>query len=253
MKPTEPLDSARAAWQQRRLLRNVWVLTGSGPVVELLKGDRWDAITLDLQHGLFGLDRCIDLLPLLARAPMIPLVRVSGLDAAEIGKVLDAGARGVICPCVESANAVGDLIRACRYPPEGARSVTTFPPRMENPAAPAEAQRALAIAMIESETGLRHAEEIARVPGLDGIYIGPSDLGLALTGRSGLDRDEPELIAAIEKILRATKGTSVRVGLHCGPSPYWRRWLPQGLGLVTLTTDVRLIQAGSRDALARSD
>ena len=136
-------------------------------------------------------------------------------------KVLDAGAYGVICPMVNSREEAERLVSYVRYPPTGTRS---FGPTRANFSAGAnyggEADdQIVCFAMIETREAFERVEEIAATPGLDGVYIGPADLTLGLTGKSyrtGFDREEPEMVEAIKARPRGRPRAGIRAGLHCG-------------------------------------
>jgi 4-hydroxy-2-oxoheptanedioate aldolase len=112
-------------------------------------------------------------------------------------------------------------------------------------------------AMIETAEAFANRDAIVRTPGLDGVYIGPADLTLGLTGRKyrfGFDREEPEMVDAIQAILRSAKAAGVRAALHCGSAAYAIKAIDWGFDLVTLTNDVRLLAgaAAAEVSTARS-
>ena len=102
--------------------------------------------------------------------PAPPLVRVARNEPFAIGQALDLGAAGVIVPMVEDGEQAARAVAACRYAPEGIRSFGAL--------RAARASEPLCLVMIETRAGVERAEEIAATPGLDGIYVGPSDLAL---------------------------------------------------------------------------
>lgn len=101
---------------------NGWVSCDSVYAAEVLSYAGYDTVTVDLQHGMFGLDWAIGLVQAVSAGPAVPMVRTSGLDPAAIGKLLDAGAYGLICPSIDDAQQCAALVAACRYPPTGKRS-----------------------------------------------------------------------------------------------------------------------------------
>ena len=142
----------------------------------------YDAVTVDLQHGMFGLDRAVTLLQAVSAGPATPLARCPSHDPATIGKLLDAGAYGIICPAIDDAAQAAAFVRACRYPPAGTRS---FGPSRGllygGPDYLAHADETiLTLAMVESVESLANLEAILETPGLDGVYVGPNDLALSL-------------------------------------------------------------------------
>jgi 4-hydroxy-2-oxoheptanedioate aldolase len=109
--------------------------------------------------------------------------------------------------------------------------------------------------MIETAEGFQNLKEIVSTPGLDGVYIGPSDLTLGLTGRKfpfGFDREEPEMVSAIRTILNEAHQAGIRAALHCGAPAYAAKALSWGFDLVTLPNDVRLLAAASGASVAET-
>jgi len=158
-----------------------WLSTGSPYTAEVLGHCGYDAVAVDLQHGMFGVDSAIACLQAVSSTPAVPLVRCRSNDAEDIGHLLDAGAYGVICPAVDTADAAARFVAACRYPPTGRRSF-----------GPARGllyggrdyldhadSTVLAIAMIESLDAVEALDDIVAVDGLDAVYVGPNDLAVA--------------------------------------------------------------------------
>ncbi len=121
--PDTPARPLRAAWAAGQAARNAWLTIPDAYLAETVAARSGaEAVTLDLQHGLF--DRCsaVHAIRAIAGQGAAPLIRLPDVDAALIGYLLDAGAAGVIAPQVESVAQVEALVAACRYPPEGRRS-----------------------------------------------------------------------------------------------------------------------------------
>jgi 4-hydroxy-2-oxoheptanedioate aldolase len=156
---------------------NAWLSANSPYQAEALSHVGYDAVTVDLQHGMFGFDGAISLLQAVSAGPSMPMARTSSLDFAVIGKLLDAGAYGLICPSIDTAEQAARLVSYCRYPPTGSRSFgpsrgllyggTDYVERADD--------EILVWAMVESASALAAVEQIVATPGLDGIYVGPSD------------------------------------------------------------------------------
>jgi 4-hydroxy-2-oxoheptanedioate aldolase len=180
-------------------------------------------------------------------------VRVSGNDPSEIMKVLDAGALGVIVPMINDREEALAAVSACRYPPEGTRSYGPIRAAVYGGAGYAgEANREIAcIAMIETKEGLANLEEIVTTPGLGAIYVGPSDLALALGLPPRGDTDDAAHLEAVNEILTTCKRHGVPVGIHTGGLAYTRRRLEAGFDFVTLGADSGfLMQAVGSDLAA---
>lgn len=231
---------------------NAWCSLGGPMVAEAMAAQGWDAITIDTQHGVIGYGEMVAMLQAMTASGVTPLVRVSWNAPGEIMRALDAGAYGVICPMVSTPAEAAAFVGACRYPPLGFRSYG--PTRAALVAGGDYAQHAnaemLALAMIETAEGLENVEAIAATPGLDGIYIGPSDLSLSLGGQPNQDSQDPTLLAAFERILAACKAAGKRVGVHTTSVAYAQQMIAMGFDLVTVGADLRWLMGGRAEAAA---
>jgi len=184
----------------------------------------------------------------------VPFARVPWLDPAIIMKLLDAGILGIICPMINNADEARRLASYVRYPPVGERSFG--PARAGFIVDPAYGDKAndmiQCLAMIETADGYRNLEEIVRVEGIDGVYIGPIDLTLGLYGRNlpiGVDREEPEMLEAIKKILDTAHTAGKKAGIHCGTPQYAAKMADLGFDLVAVSTDLWLFSTASKSGL----
>jgi 4-hydroxy-2-oxoheptanedioate aldolase len=148
---------------------------------------------------------------------------------------------------VGSAAEAASAVAACRYPPRGTRS--WGPVRASaaiGSSAPDEvADAALCMVMVETREALERVEEIAATPGLDGIYVGPSDLALSLGLPPTLQVEEPEHVEAIERIREACHGCGIAAGIH-SPSGEWaRRHAESGFDMVTAASDAALLSSAA--------
>lgn len=247
-------NGIRRKWSEGKPVINGWLSIASPFTAEIMAGQGYDSLTIDLQHGLVGYEVATTMLQAMRGSPVTPLVRVPWLDPAAIMKVLDAGAYGVICPMINSREQAERLVSYMRYPPRGTRS---FGPTRANFSAGADYgdhadAEVLCLAMIETAEAMANLEAIVTTPGLDGVYIGPADLTLGLTGRryrTGFDREEPEMIEAIQRIADASHKAGIRAGLHTGSPDYAARAIGWGFDLVTLSSDVRLLAAAAQSSV----
>lgn len=248
-------DRLRRVWAEGGCAVNGWLSIGNAFSAEIMAAQGFDSLTIDLQHGLLDHGDAVPMLQAIRASGVTPLVRVPWLEPGAIMKALDAGAHGVICPMVNSGAEARAFVSCLRYPPDGTRSFG--PTRAGLVAGPGYAAAAnagvLAFAMIETAAAMENLDEIAATPGLDGLYIGPADLTLGLTaGRlaPGFDREEPEMIAAIQRVRKAAGDAGIRVGLHCGGPDYAARAAGWGFDLVTLSNDVRILAAAASGCVA---
>lgn len=237
-------------WVEGRPVLNGWLSIGCPFTAEIMAAQGYDSICIDLQHGVVDYQTSVAMLQAMRASDVVPFVRVPWLDPGAIMKSLDAGAIGIICPMINSAEQAAELVSHVRYPPEGNRSFG--PTRANLSAGPDYASKAnsqvLAFAMVETAEAMDNLDAIAATPGLDGIYVGPADLTLGLTqGRltPGFDREEPEMQAALRRIVAACRKSGIRAALHCGTPEYAARAVGWGFDMTTVSNDVRLLSAAS--------
>lgn len=233
---------------------NGWVALPSPLAAEALLQAGWDSVTIDMQHGTADYADLLALLPVIEKAGAAALVRVPWLDEAAVMRALDAGARGIIAPMIETAADARRLVAACLYPPLGARSFGPIRARIALSEDYADTTRANAgivpLAMIETRAAVDNLDAILAVPGLGGLYIGPADLALSYGYTPGFDREEPELLALLDRILARCTAAGLPCGLHCGAPAYAARMAAKGFALVTVGSDARFLETGARAATA---
>ena len=249
------INGIRSKWTAGKPVINGWLSMASSFAAEIMAEQGYDSLTIDLQHGFVGYEAATSMLQAMRASGVTPMVRVPWLDPADIMKALDAGAYGIICPMINTKEEAARLVSYMRYPPEGTRS---FGPTRVNFSAGADYgqhanKQVLALAMIETAEAYANLDSIVSTPGLDGVYIGPADLTLGLTGRkyaTGFDREEPEIVEAIQRILKAAHKAGIRAALHCGAPAYAARAIGWGFDLVTLSNDVRLLAGAAQASVA---
>lgn len=243
-------NKALADWRMGRQTIGGWLSIGSAYPAEIMAQLGFDWLCIDMQHGLVGYDDLKHMLPAISTTGVTPLVRVPWNDPAVIMKALDAGAYGVIVPMINSRQEALRAVSACRYPPEGQRSFG--PNRAALYAGKGYAREAngqiACIAMLETRDALDNLEDIVTTPGLDGIYIGPADLALALGLAPVGDNSDPTHAATITRIFETCRSHGVATGVHTWSATYSRRYLEQGFQFVTLGSD-----AGFMARMARAE
>ena len=247
----------RERWAEGKPVLNGWLSIGNAFTAEIMAAQDYDTLTIDVQHGALDYAAALPMFQAMRASGVFPMARAPWREPGAIMKLLDAGAMGVICPMVNSAEEAAEFAYFLRYPPHGQRS---FGPTRVGVAQglAAYAKDAndliLGFAMIETAEAMRHLDAIAATPGLDGLYIGPADLTLGLSsGRlaPGFDREEPQMIEAIQAILAAAHRNGIRAALHCGTPDYAARAISWGFNLVTVGGDSRLLAAAAGASVAR--
>lgn len=231
---------------------NGWLAIPSSYSAEIAGHQGYDAVTVDLQHGMIDFASALTMLQALSSTPAVPLVRVTDNDPAQIMRMLDAGAYGVICPMISSAEQARQFVAACRYPPLGNRSYgpargllyggKDYPQHAND--------EILTLAMIETREGLAGLDAILDTDGLDGVFIGPNDLSLTLTGSASAESTHPEMTAAIERVIHCCQRHNKIAGIFCTSGEAAAKRLAQGFHFVTPANDVMQLGRAAREAIA---
>ena len=233
----------REAWAENRTVFGLWSVVPGSFGVEILSRTGVDYVCVDQQHGVIGYDAMVPMLQAIEAGGAAPITRVLSGDPYGIMKSLDAGAWGVIVPLVNSAADAQSAVAACRYPPRGVRSYG--PVRVGGVIGSSDPEvldaETLCLVMVETREALERVDEIAATPGLDGIYIGPTDLALSLGLTPTLEIREEEHAGAIERVREACARNGIAAGIH-SPSGEWARMHAEaGFDMVTVATDASLL------------
>jgi 4-hydroxy-2-oxoheptanedioate aldolase len=249
------MTKLREIWATGQPTINAWCSIGNPFVAEIMAAQGFDSVTVDMQHGALDYSDLLPMLQAMRASGATLLTRVPWLDPAAVMKALDAGAEGIICPMVNTAEEAARLVSYMRYPPLGTRSFGPTRAAFAHGAdyAAKANENVLAFAMIETAEGFANLEDIVATPGLDGIYVGPADLSLSLSqGRlaAGMDREEPEIVAALQKIATACQRRGIIAALHCGTPDYAARAIGWGFAMTTVGGDTRFLSAAAAHAVA---
>lgn len=241
------VNRIKEAWASGRPAFGFWAAIPDSFAIELVAGLDLDYVCVDGQHGIVDYASMVSMLRTIKFAGAAPIVRVAQNEPWLLMGALDAGALGVIVPMVNSAAEAARAVAACRFPPTGLRSYG--PIRASSVVGSKDpdalANEILCIVQIETREGLENVEEIAATPGLDGIYIGPADLALAL----GLPLDggeKAEHVEAIGRVREACRRNNVAVGLHGTSGESAREYAEQGYSMVNVGVDYLLLSDAVR-------
>ncbi|MFP5406999.1 MAG: HpcH/HpaI aldolase family protein, partial [Gammaproteobacteria bacterium] len=225
----------------------------NGFSAETMAHQGWDSLTIDLQHGVVDYQAMVTMLQAISTTPTVPVVRVPWLEPGILMKTLDAGAYAVICPMVNTREDAQKLVAWTRYAPRGTRSFGPVRALLYGGADyPQHADEAIVrFAMIETAQALDNLDAILSVEGLDAIYIGPSDLSLALGCRPTFDDVEPPVAQAIDHILERALAHGLVAAIHNGSPEAALARVAKGFRFVTVASDARLLAAGSQQILGR--
>jgi len=239
-------NKVREIWANGDAAISGWLSIGNSYSAEIVGMSGVDCVTVDLQHAMTDFQTMIGMLQAISATPACPFVRVPSVEASTIMKVLDAGSYGIICPLVNTAAEARALVVASSYPPQGGRSFGPSRGLLYGGADyPAHANDTIVrLAMIETREGLNAVDEICAVDGIDGIFIGPNDLGLNLGRSAFTDPTDNEVREAILHCLRRAKAAGKRAGLFCPSGQVAARRIAEGFDFVVPNSDANLLKQG---------
>lgn len=242
----------REIWKSGGAAVNGWLAIPNGFAAETMAHQGWDSLTIDLQHGVVDYQAMVGMLQAISTTDTVPVVRVPWLEAGALMKALDAGAYGVICPMINTREDAQKLVAWTHYAPQGTRSFGPVRALLYGGADyPQHANETIVtFAMIETARALDNLDDILSVEGLDAIYIGPSDLSLALGCRPVFDDVDPKAQQAIDHVLDRAKAHGVVAGIHNGHANGALARIAKGFQFTTVSSDARLMAAGAQQALA---
>jgi 4-hydroxy-2-oxoheptanedioate aldolase len=236
------VNAIRAALAEGRPTFGLWATMADSISAELIGGAGFDWAIVDTQHGSVTNADLVRVLQALALGHTSAIVRIPWTDAPTIMRALDVGAIGVIVPMVNTPEEAAVSAAALRYPPAGIRSMG--PTRGAFVSTEAANDDAVLLVMIETAEALERVDEIAAVPGVDGLFVGPVDLGLSL----GLPLDwtgtHPDVLGAMDRIVAAAERAGVFVGTVSSSAAHARDLVGRGVKFVSLGADVGYIRAG---------
>ena len=239
-------------WREGETAVNGWLHVPSSFSAEVMAHAGYDSLTVDMQHGPIDYGSLVPMLQAISTTDTVPVVRVPWNDPGLIMQVLDAGCYAVICPMVNTREQAEAFVGACRYPPGGYRSFGPY--RATLYAGQDYTDHAddtvVTIAMIETREALENLDEILDVEGLDAVFVGPSDLGQSLGYGPGVDRKEPEVIEAIDKVLAAARDRGLAAGIFAGSPEYASGMVEKGFRFVNVSTDAQLMAKAAAGVVA---
>lgn len=245
------MNRIKARWEQRAPAICGWLQIPGSLHAEALASIGFDGMIIDLQHSPIDITKAAEMLLAIEHGGAEPMVRLQVNDAADIMKLLDLGAYGIIAPMIETAAGARQLAEALRYPPDGIRSFgPRRPPLRYGPGYVARAADTIvSMGMIETRKGLDNLEDILSVPGLDGIFIGPADLALALGAEARPDLSDPAVVEVVAHIRKRCHAAARKVGIFCADATFAAAKLAEGFDLVSVAPDLPTLVAQTRRQL----
>jgi 4-hydroxy-2-oxoheptanedioate aldolase len=248
--------TASAGFTLARALRNgetVWASWCTLPyplVAELLGCEGFSAVVLDQQHGLWDTASTLAGIAAVHHGGAAPVVRVPIGDFATVSRALDFGAEAVIAPMINTADDARAFVAAAKFPPIGERS--WGPHRAMAFAGIGEADvylregndLSVTLAMIETTHALGNLDAILATPGIDGVFVGPFDLSIALAQGRSVDPDSPKVDEALRAIADAANNAGKIAGVYCHASKRAPALAKRGFRFIAAGNDIGFLRAG---------
>lgn len=243
-------SSLKSRWTSGEVTLGAWCMIPGALTAEAIARSGFDWVLIDMQHGCMDYETALAMIRAIDLTPAVPIVRVPWNDPGIIGRVLDAGALGVVVPMIQTPEDARRAVEACLYPPAGRRSFGPVRVGMrDGPGYFGEANtRVAVIPMIETAEALASVEDIARVPGVDALFVGPFDLSVALGLPPGDNDGQPAFDDAIKKIARAAKDAKVATAVLSNAKVAPLR-VEQGFQMISVTTDIAALTMATRSDL----
>jgi 4-hydroxy-2-oxoheptanedioate aldolase len=242
-------NQLKQLWASGKAAVNAWLAIPSGFSAEVIAKCGFDSVTVDIQHGVQDYQSMVQCFQAMQAHPVTPLVRVPWMEPGIVGKVLDGGAMGVVCPMVNSREAAEALVQYAKYPPRGARSNGPIRAAMYGEATSYQStanDETLVIPMIETQQAVEHMDEILDVKGLAGIYVGPADLAFSYGKTPKLDHEDEFFFDIYRRLLAACAKRGLYAGIHTGRGAYAARMIKMGFRLTTIANDSGLMAMAAR-------
>lgn len=242
-------NALKSIWADGGVVVNGWCSIPSSFSAEVMAHQGFDSICIDTQHGAVDYQVALTMLQAISTTPVIPIVRVQWNDPGRLMKILDAGAYGVICPMINSRAEAEALVGACKYPPVGFRSFGPIRAKYYGGGATHGGgdyhdfanEETLVMAQIETQAAIENLDEILTVPGIAAVYVGPSDLAMALGSQPRAGQGDTAVVEARKKIIAACKRHGVPAGIHTPSADVALKRIADGFQLVTIASDDRFL------------
>ena len=248
-------NTLKEIWARGEAVINGWCSIPSSFSAEIMAHQGFDSITIDMQHGLVDYQVAVTMLQAISTTSVIPLTRVPWNDPAILMKSLDAGSYGVICPMINTPEEAERLVAACKYPPRGFRSFGPIRAKYYGGGGTHGGgdyhefadEETLVIPQIETREAIENLDDILQVPGISAIYIGPSDLSMALGKDPRKGQSDPEVVEARQLILETAKRYGIPAGIHTNSTQVATDMIKQGFQLTSLQSDDRFLMSKAKE------
>jgi 4-hydroxy-2-oxoheptanedioate aldolase len=232
-----------------------WCGLASPLVAEVIAREGFAAVTVDMQHGLWDISETVGAIAAIRHGGAAPVVRVPLSDFATASRALDFGAEGIISPMINTPADARAFVAATKYPPLGERSwgphrATMLAGLADQKIYLSEGNEAtFTLAMIETRAALDNVAAIAATPGIDGLFLGPSDLSIALSLGATIDPMSGDVDRELERIADAARQEGKILGAYCHSAERAVALARRGVRFLAVGSDLGFLRAGTAAAL----
>jgi 4-hydroxy-2-oxoheptanedioate aldolase len=232
-----------------------WCGLAAPLLAEVIGREGFGAVTIDMQHGLWDITQTVGAIAAIRQGGAAPVVRVPLGDFATASRALDFGAEGIISPMINTAADARAFAAATKYPPVGERSWGPHRATMLGEIADQKVYLnegnalTFTLAMIETRTALDNVAAIAATPGIDGLFLGPSDLSIALSQGATIDPLSPDVDRELDRITQAAQKAGKIMGAYCHSAERAVALAKRGVRFMAVGSDLGFLRAGAAAAL----
>jgi len=249
-----PVNRFKRAIREGKPQIGLWLALADPGAAELCAGAGFDWLVLDAEHGPNDLRTVLAQLQAIAPYLSHPVVRLRVGDTHMIKQVLEIGAQSLLIPMVETAEQAAALVAAMQYPPAGVRGVGAALARSSRwNRMPQYLQQAgdemCLLVQIETLRGVENVKAIASTPGVDGVFIGPSDLSASM-GHIG-NMTHPDVLATIERLMGEITAAGKAPGILMGDEKLVQRYIELGCKFIAVSADTLLLAQSADRTAAR--
>jgi 4-hydroxy-2-oxoheptanedioate aldolase len=245
-----------AAWlKSGETVFSGWCGLAAPLLTEVIAREGFRAVTVDMQHGLWGITETVQAIAAIRHGGGAPVVRMPLGDFATASRALDFGAEGVISPMINTLADARAFVAASKFPPLGERSwgphrATMLAGLADQKVYLAEANaQTVTFAMIETRTALDNMAAIAATPGIDALFLGPADLSIALSQGANVDPMSPAVDHELDRIAEAAQKAGKIMGAYCHTAERAVALAKRGIGFLAVGSDLGFLRAGAATTL----
>ena len=232
-----------------------WCGLASPLVAEVIAREGFGAVTIDMQHGLWDITQVVGAIAAIRHGGAAAVVRIPLGDFATASRALDFGAEGIIAPMINTAADARAFVASTKYPPVGERSWGPHRATMLGGLADQKVYLkegnalTFTLAMIETRAALDNVAAIAATPGIDGLFLGPADLSIALSQGATVDPLSPDVDRELDRIAEAARKAGKIMGAYCHTAERAVALAKRGVRFLAVGSDLGFLRAGAAAAL----